>query len=75
MPMYEYVCTSCAHEFEELARSVTGRDRQRCPSCDSTAVQRKLSVFAARQGAAKPADRPVGGPCGQCCNPDGSCPL
>ena len=75
MPLYEYVCVSCDHEFEELVLNKAAEDAVRCPACRSSEITRKLSVFAARQGASKPVDPPAVGPCGQCCNPDGTCPL
>lgn len=75
MPVYEYVCESCGHEFEELTLSMADADGQRCPACSSDRVTRKLSVFAARQGASKPADLPAGGPCGTCSYRDGPCSM
>jgi putative FmdB family regulatory protein len=74
MPIYEYVCLSCDHEFEELVRSMSAADTVRCPACKSGKVTRKLSVFAARQGEAKPSGMPAGPPCSECCNPGGPCP-
>lgn len=76
MPIYEYVCQSCEHTFEELVRSMANRRAKQCPSCGSTSVERKLSVFAAREGSTESSPGPgPGGPCAQCCNPDGICPL
>ena len=49
MPIYEYVCTDCNSQFELLVASYTSRPS--CPSCDSRKLQRKLSTFAAHQGA------------------------
>ncbi len=31
MPIYEYSCTACGHEFEELVR---GDEKPVCPSCE-----------------------------------------
>lgn len=75
MPIYEYACTSCEHEFEELSRSFSDSAIIRCPECRSTKVERKLSVFAARQGAPRHADVPAPGPCASCDNPGGACPF
>ena len=75
MPIYEYRCRSCKHEFEELVRSSADRDTARCPACESGNVSRKLSVFAARQGESASCDLAHGGTCDTCCNPDESCPL
>lgn len=76
MPIYEYVCQSCEHAFEELVPTMTARHATKCPSCGGSDVERKMSVFAAREGSAQssPGPGPVG-PCGQCCNPDGTCPM
>jgi len=71
MPVYEYVCTSCGKEFEQLARSMTERNQARCPKCDGRG-QRRLSVFAARSGAAKSKEF-SSGCCGQCGDPNGPC--
>jgi putative FmdB family regulatory protein len=69
MPLYEYACRECAHEFELLVRN---SDAPQCPACHGTALQRRLSTFAAHTGGA-PAARagaPVG-PCGACGDPRG----
>ena len=41
MPIYEYSCRSCAHEFEQLIR--TG-DTPACPKCHGQDLQRLLSL-------------------------------
>jgi putative FmdB family regulatory protein len=43
MPMFEYVCLRCRHEFETLVR--TG-DTPSCPSCQSVELERLLSLPA-----------------------------
>ena len=73
MPVYEYVCTSCQHEFEELARSMADRGRVRCPACQSEKAKRKLSVFSARQGAASSKGASSDGSCTRCGDPQGPC--
>ena len=40
MPIYEYECRSCGHEFEQLIR--TG-DTPACPSCRGVDLERLLS--------------------------------
>ncbi len=50
MPIFEYRCGKCGHEFEEL-ESVADRDKARnCPECGSKRVERVVSVFAAKVG-------------------------
>jgi putative FmdB family regulatory protein len=66
MPIYEYACNKCGHEFEALVRSGAVPD---CPGCRSTDLDRKLSAFAT-PGPAKEAAF-AAGPCGSCGHPDG----
>jgi len=47
MPIYEYECRECRSSFELFMRSDT---KIACPSCESTKVVRKLSMFAAHMG-------------------------
>ena len=81
MPLYEYGCKTCAHQFELLVRST---EVPACPSCHGTALERKLSVFAAHTGGAparqaspgpgSPPRTPArwgGDPCGACGDPRG----
>jgi putative FmdB family regulatory protein len=43
MPIYEYECRACRHEFEALVRL---RDTPSCPKCQSADLERKISLFA-----------------------------
>lgn len=74
MPMFEYQCTSCGNEFEELVRG-TGAQRVHCPQCGSVDTRRLLSspclhdsaqVKAMRGAAIAPRPRSpmAGGGCG-----------
>lgn len=68
MPIFEYVCQHCHYEFEAL---VFGRDKAKCPKCESKKLSPQLSVFAvAAKGAGKPS--PSAGPCGSCGDPRGA---
>ncbi|MCL4194702.1 MAG: zinc ribbon domain-containing protein [Thermoguttaceae bacterium] len=44
MPIYEYVCADCGHEFEYLLR---GGESPACPSCGHSNLNKQLSVPAA----------------------------
>jgi putative FmdB family regulatory protein len=69
MPLFEFACKACDHEFEALVR---GADAPECPSCRSQALERRQSVFAARTaGTASISELPVGGGCGRCGDPRG----
>jgi putative FmdB family regulatory protein len=67
MPIYEYACRSCGHEFEALVRSETA---PACPGCHSTPLEKQLSVFATATAAAEGAPA-MTRPCGHCGHPDG----
>jgi putative FmdB family regulatory protein len=43
MPLYEYTCLKCSHDFETLVR--TG-DTPACPECGSEQLQKLLSEVA-----------------------------
>lgn len=73
MPIFEYACEECGHEFEALVRSDT---EPACPLCESTQLEKQLSVFATNNTVSAPAAT-AAGPCGSCGHPDGpgSCAL
>lgn len=45
MPLYEYRCSDCRREFEDIS-SFEDRDNKRsCPSCSKQNIERKISSF------------------------------
>jgi putative FmdB family regulatory protein len=68
MPLYEYACRACHHEFEALVRSAEAPE---CPTCHSRELERRLSVFAAHTAGAAPKMAAGPGPCGACGDPRG----
>lgn len=62
MPIYEYACQHCGNEFEALVRSDT---TPVCPSCRSTELKKRLSVFATAASAPEAAP-PPDSPCASC---------
>ena len=44
MPIYEYTCKKCKHDFEQL---IMGSQKAVCPECGSRALERRFSVIAA----------------------------
>jgi putative FmdB family regulatory protein len=69
MPLFEYSCRTCDHQFEALVR---GSETPACPSCHGTTLQRRQSVFAAHTAGSSPNAAPVAmGPCGACGDPRG----
>jgi putative FmdB family regulatory protein len=66
MPLYEFACRKCAHEFEAL---VFPGDTAECPECASRDLERHLSV-PARPATAAPGPAgcdPSLPPCGPAC--------
>ena len=45
MPIYEYGCQQCGHDFEEMQK-FSDPPVERCPECGSLEAQRKVSVSA-----------------------------
>lgn len=45
MPIYEYVCNACSHEFEEWQK-ITDSPVRKCPSCGKRKVERLVSLSA-----------------------------
>ena len=45
MPIYDFHCRACGHEFEALVRP-QDQEPPRCPSCQSVDLERLLSSFA-----------------------------
>jgi putative FmdB family regulatory protein len=43
MPVFEYICEKCQHEFEALVGTA---DKPECPSCRNSELKKKFSTFA-----------------------------
>jgi putative FmdB family regulatory protein len=65
MPIFEYICNGCQHEFEAL---IFGKQKAECPKCQSKNLEPQLSVFAvSAKGTAQPSfSTGSPGPCGSC---------
>lgn len=67
MPVYEYACRKCGHEFEEL---VFGDEKPACPKCKAKAPEKKFSVFGTQGEESRAAETAPPG-CGRCGDPRG----
>ena len=67
MPIFEYVCEQCDHQFEAL---VYGGKKAECPKCQSKKLAQQLSVFATSAKSSASASPSIGG-CGSCGDPRG----
>lgn len=67
MPIYEFVCGKCEAESEILVPRSDWKGTQ-CPSCGSTRLEKKLSVFAAANSEGEAMPECTGQPsaCGRC---------
>jgi putative FmdB family regulatory protein len=52
MPLYEYACRACGHDFEALVR---GEGRPLCPRCASEDLDRLVSRFSPSSPASRQA--------------------
>jgi putative FmdB family regulatory protein len=69
MPIFEYACKECDHQFEAL---VYGNEKAECPKCHSKKLAPQLSVFAvSAKGSAGGAPDASAGACGSCGDPRG----
>lgn len=58
MPLYEYGCLECGAQFEKLVRK-DNLDNVLCPTCESSQVERLLSLFSTSQGAPNSNESPA----------------
>ena len=68
MPIYEYICRTCACQFELLRSINSAGEGASCPRCNN-AADRKLSTFAAFSKSSDGFSAPVasaGGNCSSC---------
>jgi putative FmdB family regulatory protein len=72
MPIFEYVCKACQHDFEAL---IFGQQKAECPKCHSKKLEAKLSVFAVSAKGVTTSQpsfsSPSAGSCGSCGDPRG----
>ncbi|MFO7801514.1 MAG: zinc ribbon domain-containing protein [Desulfovermiculus sp.] len=73
MPIYEYTCAQCAHQFEEIV--LGAHTEVACPECGSADTQKLMSRCRSKLGGASPqgqsASVPSSGGCAGCSG--GSC--
>lgn len=65
MPLYEYLCQACGHEFDEIQK-FSDPPLKKCPECQKNKVEKKVSLsgFALKgegwykDGYARPSEKP-----------------
>jgi putative FmdB family regulatory protein len=75
MPIYEYICQDCKHEFEAIRPMSQADVATACIKCGGENIKRKISVFFAESGGrampgmSEPScDSCGGGNCSHCGN-------
>lgn len=74
MPLYEFRCAKCDHQFEHLTRTQQVPTDLACPQCGSKEVKRLLSSFFAHTAPAK-SKAAVPEHCRECPSAGPSCPF
>ena len=67
MPIFEYICQECNHEFEAL---VYGNQKADCPKCHSKKLAPQISTFAVATKGSSSTSTGMGA-CGSCGDPRG----
>ena len=68
MPIFEYICKECHHQFETL---IYGKEKAECPKCHATKLEPQLSVFAVSAKELVGIGVTDRGACGSCGDPRG----
>ncbi|MBN1548098.1 MAG: zinc ribbon domain-containing protein [Syntrophaceae bacterium] len=50
MPIYEFHCKKCGHNFEYLCLSQKEVESLTCPKCKSQKIEKMMSVFGGKIG-------------------------
>jgi putative FmdB family regulatory protein len=65
MPLFEFNCKKCGHQFEELMTlSEVEEGKLQCPACQSKRVERGFSSFATSSDSSAGMPPCGGGGCG-----------
>lgn len=51
MPMYQYACEECGHDFEKRLRMSQSSETQPCPTCGSMDTRKRIGAFAVGGGS------------------------
>lgn len=66
MPLYEFICNKCQHQFEALIRKSADEQELVCPKCDCKKVTKTFSTFATGGREKGPRGAPATSACGSC---------
>jgi putative FmdB family regulatory protein len=63
VPIYEFSCLGCRHQFEVFGTYSSRDERQVCPQCEGTDTKAMFSTFAVTGSASEAATSTSGGGC------------
>ncbi len=63
MPIFDFICTKCGHQFETL---VMGSDKPSCPVCGGKRLKKQPSAVARRGKGGSGCGGCSGGNCSTC---------
>jgi putative FmdB family regulatory protein len=69
MPIYEYVCKECGHQFQKRMSFSESDSLPECPDCNSENTNKKISMFCAHgvtAGSGSSCSGCSGGSCSSC---------
>ncbi len=73
MPIYEYICLNCKHQFEAIRPMSQADAPLACQKCGAEEIKRKISLFFAESGGKAVAGMAEPS-CGSCSSGDcGNC--
>jgi putative FmdB family regulatory protein len=67
MPVYEYICSKCNSEFEQMRPISQSEQPANCPKCHQPA-RRKISTFAALSATLGGVPKTIAGTGGHSCS-------
>ncbi len=74
MPIYEYRCEKCGHQFDYFARTQSDKP-QKCEKCGAEQLSKQFSSFAAVSGSSAGAASCSTGACAPAACATGACPF
>jgi putative FmdB family regulatory protein len=64
MPIYEFRCPACGHQFEELVLGRLPLEEVHCPRCLKPGAEKILSAFSGVRGSSETVAPPSSSGCG-----------
>ncbi len=66
MPVHDFTCAACGHQFDKLFRSIGDKPKAECPKCGSVKTERALSLVHAGKSESNGGGAEEVPMCGRC---------